>query len=208
MNDPHRAAPHRALEGLDGREREDPPPDPEAMEATAATAVTEAAVSLILREGSEPALLLIKRAERETDPWSGHMALPGGRREVVDSSLVETAMRETREETGVDLARTGRPVGRLPVVAPTNRRLPRIAIHPFMFTVPVGTPARVASDEVDAVHWVPLSELRDPACESTVAIALSDGDRDFPCLRVRGEVVWGLTYRILTTYFERLPAAV
>ena len=65
--------------------------------------VLQAAVSLVIRAGDQLDLLLIKRAQHERDPWSGHMALPGGRREVCDSSLVDTAVRETFEETGVKL---------------------------------------------------------------------------------------------------------
>ena len=66
----------------------------------------QAAVALIaVSSGADLELLIIRRAERLGDPWSGQMALPGGRRETVDSSLRETAMRETAEEIGVDLGR-------------------------------------------------------------------------------------------------------
>lgn len=165
----------------------------------------QAAVSLVLRGGDALDVLLIKRAHHDGDPWSGHMALPGGRRDPDDATLADTAMRETREETGVDLERTGQPLGRLAVVAPQSVRLPRITIAPFVFAVPEGTGARVASREVDAVHWVPLDELRRPETAGTVEIALPGGGRSFPCLNVAGDVVWGLTYRILTDFLEALP---
>src|SRR5829696_5060960 len=73
-----------------------------------------AAVALVLREGSEgPELLVIKRSEAEHDHWSGHLALPGGRVEAEDESLLATAVRETREEVGLDLNAGGEAVARL-----------------------------------------------------------------------------------------------
>lgn len=157
----------------------------------------QAAVAVVVRGGDELDLLLIKRACHEGDPWSGHMALPGGRRDPSDADLVDTAVRETLEETAVDLAANGHPLGRLDDVAPRSVRLPRLTISPFVFGVPAATEARVASREVDAVHWVPLARLRHPDTRRTVQIELPGGAREFPCLRVVGEVVWGLTYRIL-----------
>jgi 8-oxo-dGTP pyrophosphatase MutT (NUDIX family) len=167
----------------------------------------QAAVALIVRGRDELDVLLIKRARHERDPWSGHMALPGGRRDPSDVSLVETAIRETREETGVDLDRHGVHLGRLGGVAPQSVQLPRLTISPFVFGVPHDTPAQVASPEVDAVHWVPLEVLRAPSTRAEVEIPLPGGARTFPCLRVADEVVWGLTYSILGDFLGRLPDA-
>jgi 8-oxo-dGTP pyrophosphatase MutT (NUDIX family) len=152
-------------------------------------------------------LLLIKRAAHPRDPWSGHMALPGGRRDDDDASLAWTAIRETREETGVRLpgpASRGF-LGTLPLVAPQSRRLPAMRISPFVFAVDAGVEATVASDEVADVHWISLARLRNPATRNTVPIRFPDATRRFPCYQVAGEAVWGLTYRILTDLLERLP---
>lgn len=165
----------------------------------------QAAVSLVVRGREDLDLLLIKRARHEGDPWSGHMALPGGRREEEDRTLLHTAVRETSEETGVELERDGMHLGRLDEVSPSSPRLPSLTIHPFVFGVSPRVDATVASVEVESVHWVSLDELRDPDTAGTVEISLPDGSRDFPCLRVAGEVVWGLTYRILTDFFEVYP---
>jgi 8-oxo-dGTP pyrophosphatase MutT (NUDIX family) len=176
------------------------PPIPEPEEER-----THAAVAVVFREGPEPELLLIRRAKSETDPWSGQMALPGGRRDPSDHSLLQTAVRETAEETSVLLDRDGFPMGRLEAVTPATRRLPPISIYPFVFAVPAATPAEAASREVDEVLWVPLSSLGDPEARDTVEIVYKDQtSREFPCLKIQGRVVWGLTYRILTGLMELL----
>ncbi len=165
----------------------------------------QAAVAVVVRATPSLELLLIKRARSERDPWSGHMALPGGRRDPTDESLRTTAVRETLEETGVDLAGTGVPLGRLDELKPGSVRLPMLTIAPFVWGVPAQTEARVASTEVDAVHWVALDTLRHPETHDDVHIALPGGVRTFPCYRVVDEIVWGLTYRILRQFLERFP---
>jgi 8-oxo-dGTP pyrophosphatase MutT (NUDIX family) len=178
---------------------EDPPP-------TAADFL-QAAVALIVR-GREPLeVLLIKRARarRVGDPWSGHMALPGGRRDPADGSLLATAVRETVEEIGLDLGDAAVHLGRLEVVRPASPHLPRMSITPHVFGVPAETSAAATSDEVDAVHWVSLDLLRDPATRGEIEIPLPGGAQRFPGLEVAGDVVWGLTYRILENFLSRAP---
>lgn len=176
----------------------DDPPHPE-REAT-----IHAAVSLVVRAGATLDVLLIKRAQHEGDPWSGHMALPGGRRDPSDASLLDTARRETREETGLALDAALR-LGRLEEVSPQSTRLPDLTIFPFVFGVPAGSDARVASREVEAVHWVDLETLRAPGTRCSVEVDLVGGARRFPGLRVGEDVVWGLTYRILLDFFRVWP---
>ena len=164
-----------------------------------------AAVSVILKEGEDLEILLIKRAEAERDPWSGQMALPGGRRDRSDSNLLQTAIRETAEETSVSLDERGAHLGRLEPATPDTTRLPPITIFPYVFRVPEGTEAQISSPEVDEVLWIPLARLQDPGAVSTVEIRYGENrSRTFPCLRIDGRVIWGLTYRILTRFFEIL----
>ena len=172
-------------------------PDPDSDE------ILQAAVALVVRGCVDLQVLLIKRARREGDPWSGHMALPGGRRDPADPSLLHTAVRETREETGVDLDELGGHLGRLVEVRPDSLRLPRISVTPHVFGAHAETPARAASDEVEAVHWVPLAVLQHPSTLGEVKIPFPEGSRSFPCLRVANNVVWGLTYRILDDFLCR-----
>lgn len=163
-----------------------------------------AAVSLVLRKGPELEALLIQRAEAEGDPWSGHMALPGGRRDFSDPDILHTALRETLEETGVALDRIGVPLGFLDPLMPATRRLPPLSIYPFVFAVPPETRARPTSSEVARVFWTPLRKIFSPQAAGTVRIPLEDAARDFPCIRVGGQVIWGLTYRILRDFLRRL----
>jgi 8-oxo-dGTP pyrophosphatase MutT (NUDIX family) len=165
----------------------------------------QAAVSVVIRGRKSLDFLLIKRATSERDPWSGHMALPGGRRDESDTDLLATSRRETLEETGVDLEAIGAPLGRLDDVAPSSVRLPKLTISSYVFGVPADTVAVVASPEVESVHWVPLDALRDPANHGQVDIPLPGGPRDFPCYQLVGEQVWGLTHRILQSFLTLYP---
>jgi 8-oxo-dGTP pyrophosphatase MutT (NUDIX family) len=161
----------------------------------------EAAVSIVLRAGADLEFLLIKRAEATGDPWSGHMALPGGRREKADPNLVATAIRETAEETAV-LLDSGWTLGRLESCSPQSTRLPSLSVHPFVFAAPASTSAVADRREVQSVHWVPLGDLFDPANRRTVGIPLIGTVRDFPAYALDGQIVWGMTYRILTRFAE------
>lgn len=167
----------------------------------------EAAVSLVLRPGDELELLLIKRARSERDPWSGHMALPGGRRSPGDESLLTTALRETHEETRVAVPREGALLGMLDEVHPRSPRLPSIIITPFVVGVHPGTSAHPDLREVDAALWVPVPALRDPESAAEILVDLEDGKRAFPAVRYGPHLIWGLTHRILMQFMEVLEEA-
>jgi 8-oxo-dGTP pyrophosphatase MutT (NUDIX family) len=162
----------------------------------------EAAVALVLRPGVDLELLLIKRAEHEADPWSGQMALPGGRRSAQDRDLSETALRETEEETGVVVTRGGALLGALDEVAPGSARLPPVLIAPFVATVPAATLTHPDPREVAAALWIPLPALRAPGAAGEILVELEGGRRAFPALHYGPHVIWGLTHRILTQFLE------
>ncbi len=165
----------------------------------------QAAVALVLRQEPEPAFLLVRRARSARDPWSGQMALPGGRRDPEDVNLRETAVRETQEEAGIDLDRSAVLLGRLPDLKPTSRAIPRLVIAPFVFRLSDAADARVASAEIAAVYWVPIADLTATGARSTVTIDTPAGRREFPCYWVAGQPVWGLTYRILQRFLRSRP---
>jgi 8-oxo-dGTP pyrophosphatase MutT (NUDIX family) len=165
-----------------------------------------AAVAIVLRDVEDgPQVLLIRRAERSGDPWSGHMAFPGGREDPGDQSLVATAIRETREELGLDLSTSGRLLGRLsdlPAVA-RGRRV-GITIAPFVFELTNEVKLAYQPEEVAEAIWVPL----DPLMHGRLLTTLEhdrDGQRTLsPAHDVDGRIVWGLTYRMLESLFALL----
>jgi 8-oxo-dGTP pyrophosphatase MutT (NUDIX family) len=164
-----------------------------------------AAVALLLREAAPGMeLLLIRRALRADDPWSGHVALPGGREQPEDADPVATAARETREEVGIVPTAL---LGPLPPVWPQSSRAPRILVRPFVFAAPAGVEAE-PNHEVDLAFWIPLRELREPGAVTEHLLELEGlGRLRFPALGWRGHVVWGLTHRILTDFLERAAQA-
>lgn len=163
---------------------------------------SRAAVALILREGADgrPELLFIRRAEHERDPWSGHMGFPGGRAERADASLEATSVRETLEETGLDLVRDAAKLGDLDEVRALARGRPvDLVIAPFVFRLlrhGEGAP----SHEVVSLHWIALDRLLDPASRSVLQYEHEKTRLELPCFRIDGLVIWGLTYRM----FENL----
>ena len=163
----------------------------------------QAAVALLLRPGADLDLLLIRRAKHVGDPWSGHVALPGGRHDQgKDKSLADTARRETLEEVGLDLERVGLFLGGLEPVAPASRRLPSLAVTPYVWGVEPGHELTLSAREVDAAVWVPLGELRDERAAGEILIEIEGGNQRFPALTWNDYVVWGLTLRILHHFFE------
>lgn len=162
----------------------------------------EAAVALLVRPAVELELLLIKRAEHEADPWSGHMALPGGRRDDNDVDLLHTALREAAEEVGITLEGGAQLLGGLDEVSPRNPRLPPLIIAPFVFAVPPDTTAVIDPREVEAAIWVPASALRDESAVSEILITLESGSLTLPSLRYGEYVIWGLTHRILIQFLS------
>lgn len=164
-----------------------------------------AAVAAILHGERDPEILLIERARRAGDPWSGQMAFPGGRHDQSDSDLFATAARETREEVGLHLGRAAL-LGRLNDQSGRRGGRGALVIAAFVFELAERPPELVLSEEVETAHWVPLSALLDPKnridyrfpphpSETFPAIVVGDPDR---------HVVWGLTHRFLGSFFETL----
>ncbi len=163
--------------------------------------VDYAAVALLLHEpiGRQPELLFIRRARRDGDAWSGHVAFPGGRRDLVDATIEATARRETREEIGVDL---GPPIARLHDL--DARAAPRswpLVVSPFVYQL--DEPPRVRlNDEVDAVVWIPLSALSSPAAATRHTFSSESRHVTLPAIRYRDHVIWGMTHRMLASFFD------
>jgi 8-oxo-dGTP pyrophosphatase MutT (NUDIX family) len=166
-----------------------------------------ASVALILLEGGGGRsqgleTLFIRRAVRASDPWSGQVALPGGRQDPADPDLLATAIRETREETGVDLAGAER-LGVLDDLFPRTRTLPPVVVRPFVFGLAT-RPALIPSPEVERAFWLPLARFSEAGVRRDVVFTVRGSERTFPAYLVDDEVIWGMTERILTPFLALL----
>lgn len=165
-------------------------------------ALTQAAVALVV--APDPvSILFIRRAIRAGDPWSGQMALPGGRASPGDADLKETAMRETREEVGIALG-GGRYLGQLDDVAPRTPDLPPLMVRPFVFVLPRRVSPRPCSQEVEQALWLPVADFVRPGVYRAVSLTIKGTVRVFPGYRVGSDTVWGMTERIITPLFRSL----
>jgi 8-oxo-dGTP pyrophosphatase MutT (NUDIX family) len=168
-----------------------------------------AAVALVLRVAADahetPALLLVKRAEWPGDPWSGHVAFPGGRHEPGDATLWHTAARETREETGLDLLAVGTLLGTLDELHPRTPVLPPIVVRPHVVAVPAAALGPLTlSDELAAAFWVPVRRFGEPGVETTSTVHARGHALSVPSFVHEGHVIWGMTERILRGLLERM----
>ena len=157
-----------------------------------------AAVALIVdtvRSTQDPDIVFIQRAAHEGDPWSGHVAFPGGRCESEDDGPSATAVRETREEIGIDLS-VGHLLGRLDDLQ--GRRSHQLVVSCFVYVVNGTGPFQLNHEVADAFA-LPASGLLDPSRWTEVSYE-AWGGMLFPGINL-GEsderVIWGLTYRFL-----------
>lgn len=168
----------------------------------------KAAVAAILRgSGSETEVLLIRRAERPNDPWSGQMAFPGGHVEPGEDYLT-AAQRETHEEIGLDLLTHGRVLGPLdharPMIRPGRQEM---VIAPYVFELHKEPVGYSPNHEVAEVVWAPLRPMLMGQIHTVLEYEISGQLQRFPGYDVDGRVVWGLTYRMLGSLFSLVHPA-
>jgi 8-oxo-dGTP pyrophosphatase MutT (NUDIX family) len=150
-------------------------------------------------------ILLIRRSERGGDPWSGHVALPGGRRSPADPDLIATAIRETGEEVAVTLARD-QLLGALDDVAPSTAVLPAIAVRPYVFGLGRAMVPGLSHEVADA-RWEPVTSLLAPEARGEYALARGGSTLRFPAYHTSLGTLWGMTQRILDSILPILAQA-
>ena len=154
----------------------------------------KAAVSIILDSRDLPRTLLIKRAERSGDPWSGQIAFPGGKFQEGDRTARDTAARETLEEVGIDLGTNADFLG---YFQPFRTHTGVMDVVPALFLLRSPVTVRI-NEEVTSYRWVDLKKL--VSDESKVSYRLNFGGepREVPAYRVEDYMIWGLTHRIIS----------
>ena len=172
---------------------------------------------MILRERDREGVrvtdvLFIRRAEKSGDPWSGHMAFPGGHIESSDASLLAAAVRETCEEIGLDLATTASHIGTLDhqQAQPRGRPL-NMLIAPYVFRLRDEADAAAhatqfrPNHEVAEVVWTPLEPIAQGDNHTEEDRIVNGAPVRFSGYRINGgHFVWGLTYRVMQSFFEAL----
>ena len=153
---------------------------------------------MILEEPDAPRTLLIKRAERDGDPWSGQVAFPGGKMDAKDRSVLDAAIRETREEVGVDLREDAKLLG---FFGSFRTHTGTMDVVPVVFQMKHRVDLKL-NQEVSSCVWVTLGSLQEPSARSTYRFASGNLKSDLPAIKVGHYVIWGLTLRMIEALFE------
>ena len=162
-----------------------------------------AAVAMIL-VGQEDNLKLcmIRRAKKSGDPWSGHMALPGGRFSPEDADLRVTAERETHEEVGLLLD----PASCLGSLAPVSIRLSGreqpLYLFPSVYYLGLAIPALTLNHEVAEAYWMPLAHPWQAGSATHLTLSADGKTLYYPAVRFQDQIVWGITLRVLTLFSD------
>lgn len=161
--------------------------------------IANAAVVVLLRiKAQDFQILLVKRAEKTDDPWSGQTALPGGKRDSEDRNLIETVVRETLEETSINLLEGCRFLGALEPLRSTWR--PEMKILPFVVLLEKEQTIKLNKELTDYL-WIPLKELDNQ--KGTAKFSFGE----YPAYIIEKHLIWGLTYRILDNLFRILESS-
>jgi 8-oxo-dGTP pyrophosphatase MutT (NUDIX family) len=166
-----------------------------------------ASVALVLREvGADLEALFIRRAEHEADPWSGHLAFPGGRLDAEDADARSAAERETVEELGVDLTDSSRArcLGQLSDVL---GHAESIRVSAYVYGIS-GNPSLRPNHEVRDAFWTPLRYCTDPRRQSVRDFSYLDVSMPLPTIRLLEDdsapVLWGITYKFMDDFMSTI----
>ncbi|MBL4866904.1 MAG: CoA pyrophosphatase [Pseudomonadales bacterium] len=169
------------------------------------TAASQASVAVIIAEGkTDLEICFIRRSERDDDPWSGHVAFPGGRVETGDLCANTVAERETREEIGIHLVEDHR-IGPLPIrQVARSASIQNMVLSPFIYHVGPRDLISTSCDpmEVADVFWVPVKQLFDKESISEHTFNVRGSTIDLPGIKFGDHIIWGLTLRILGSFAD------
>lgn len=174
---------------------------PQALSPT--TEQRQAAVAMLLTSTEAgPEVLFIRRAEYAGDPWSGDVAFPGGGIETVDGSPQAAAIREVREEIGLQL-QPEQYLGRLDDLS--GAYLP-IQVSCFVYLLEAKPQVHLNGEVVDT-FWVPLEELLNPRRRREESFIYRGTEKTHPIIDLDSyceRFLWGITYRLFENFFALL----
>jgi len=166
------------------------------------TGPARASVLAVLRHSAhQTEVLLIRRAVRPDDPWSGQMALPGGHREVQDIDEAATALRELREEVGLETTDLEGPPVYMETRSPANRPDLPVAVFVAVLRSDVHRSA-VPGKEVAEAVWIPLRDLSVPW---QTLVPTPRGPLEVLATGPRSHLVWGFTRKVLADLLDVIP---
>ncbi len=157
----------------------------------------------LLDDGESWKLLFIKRTHQQNDRHSGQIAFPGGRSEPSDPSLLHTALREAREEIGLnpaDIAILGQSC--------TITTVTEYEVSPFIGALPWPYPLQLSPVEVEKTIIIPLDWLADPqhrkmrTWHSRSAPGWEGSVIFFD--EYEGEILWGATARLVVDFLNTI----
>ena len=173
----------------------------DAMEANESSVWGEprhASVGIIVAGANEnPGICFIRRAKWESDPWSEHIAFPGGSRSA-DEDAVQTLRRELQEEIGwvIEEHRRPTPLPQLRIRLAGRERLMRL--DAFVYRVEGEPPVLRCGPEVASAFWIPVSELWNPKNLDYHALGDNGETLVYPAIRTSYGIIFGITLRVLT----------
>lgn len=158
----------------------------------------EAAVLMAIVNLEGPRIVLTQRRPN-LKHHPGQISFPGGRREP-DEELVDTALRESEEEIGLDRSMVS-VLGQLsPLYVPPSRFL----VHPFVGIVEGAPPLSPADDEVSRIILADLDQLCDNESRRTEKRTIRGCEVDVPYFSLDGEKIWGATAMMIAELAEAL----
>ncbi len=165
-----------------------------------------AAVAIIVQEHPDlgPAFLMIQRAEREGDPWSGQMAFPGGKHDTDDQHITHTALREIEEELGVPGKLLHR-FGRLSDILARPYRIQQkpMVVSPLLFE-PLKPLRFRPNEEVADVIWVPIDYFTEPSHRQVISWNKHGVQLELPCYYYKDKKIWGLSLLMIDEFMQEL----
>ena len=128
------------------------------------------------------------------------MGFPGGREEARDLTLLQTAIRETKEEIGIDIL-PEQCVGRL-----SDLKHPKLQVAAFVFQIDSNLTFVLEESEVSEVYWLPLHAFTDSSYRGTRTAMYKGQEYEAPVVNIGTADVWGISLRFIEDLIRRLES--